>query len=90
MSSFSQPNAASSKVITISFCRSPRGSAFDAEAAQEITEEPVHIQIAQIAEIETDRPAAALSDAPRSEAVEHGALLGIAQDLVGGVDLLEP
>src|SRR5262249_51277576 len=62
----------------------------DAERAQQVAEDAIDVELAHVERHAAERPRRTLgADRRGPEAIEGGPLLGIAEDLVGGVELLE-
>src|SRR5262249_16717162 len=63
----------------------------NAEPAQEIAEDPIHVDVAEVDEVEphSGTHVACAAETRVSEAVEHGPLLRIAENLVSRVDLFD-
>ena len=82
---FRKPRAASSKLTLTFFFMSPRSPVLMPIGAQDVAEDPVDAaEIDPLGETSSGGVERRLA-----EAVVHRALLGIAEDLVSGVDLLE-
>jgi hypothetical protein len=85
--SFSQPNAASSKVISRSRLMSPRVALADAEHAEQIAQDAVEVEVADVDDPAREGPPLLANGEPGAlgavaEAVVHGAPLRVAQHLV--------